>query len=207
MLDNSDVGSLCGEWELRYQAKGHKFYLHQKNEEANLELLKDYKLLQVRAIAPQSLEAVLQSIHDCLGSPDWATRKAAADTLSTLAMHSNNLIMDGAASTLAALEACRFDKVSFWTYFSSAQESQFLPFLPYYHLANTYFVFIAFLLLKSLGTSCVCPFWHVNNNPSFCPFCHIITHQTLIPLFIASLFWGHWVEPLVFVMDTHAAQI
>lgn len=68
-------------------------------------------LSQVRAIAPQSLEAVLQSIHDCLGSPDWATRKAAADTLSTLAMHSNNLIMDGAASTLAALEACRFDKI------------------------------------------------------------------------------------------------
>ncbi|CBI26604.3 unnamed protein product, partial [Vitis vinifera] len=68
-------------------------------------------LSQVGAIAPQSLEAVLQSIHDCLGSPDWATRKAAADTLSTLAMHSNNLIMDGATSTLAALEACRFDKI------------------------------------------------------------------------------------------------
>ncbi|RVW99556.1 Microtubule-associated protein TORTIFOLIA1 [Vitis vinifera] len=64
-----------------------------------------------RSNCTTKLEAVLQSIHDCLGSPDWATRKAAADTLSTLAMHSNNLIMDGATSTLAALEACRFDKI------------------------------------------------------------------------------------------------
>ncbi|XP_057951013.1 microtubule-associated protein TORTIFOLIA1 [Malania oleifera] len=68
-------------------------------------------LSQVGAIAPQSLELLLQSIHDCLGSSDWATRKAAADTLSSLALHSRNLVTDGAGSTLAVLEACRFDKI------------------------------------------------------------------------------------------------
>lgn len=73
-------------------------------------------LLQVGALAPQSLEPLLQSIHECLGSTDWATRKAAADTLSTLALHSSNLIKDGAATTLTVLEACRFDKVPFHTH-------------------------------------------------------------------------------------------
>lgn len=68
-------------------------------------------LSQVGALAPQSLEPLLQSIHECLGSTDWATRKAAADTLTALALHSSNLIRDGAASTLAVLEACRFDKI------------------------------------------------------------------------------------------------
>ncbi|KAK9269496.1 hypothetical protein L1049_001271 [Liquidambar formosana] len=68
-------------------------------------------LSQVGALAPQSLEPLLQSIHECLGSTDWATRKAAADTLSTLALHSSNLIKDGAATTLTVLEACRFDKI------------------------------------------------------------------------------------------------
>ena len=64
------------------------------------------------AIAPQSLESLLQSIHDCLGSADWGTRKAAADALTALVLHSSNLISDEAAnSTLTALEACRFDKV------------------------------------------------------------------------------------------------
>ena len=67
--------------------------------------------LQVGAITPQSLEHLLPSIHDCLTSTDWATRKAAADVLSSLALHSRSLVADGAASTVAALEACRFDKV------------------------------------------------------------------------------------------------
>lgn len=68
--------------------------------------------LQVGAIAPQGLESLLQNIHDCLGSTDWATRKAAADALSAIALHSSSLIADGAAnSTLTVLEACRFDKV------------------------------------------------------------------------------------------------
>lgn len=69
-------------------------------------------LLQVGAIAPQSLENLLQSIHECLGSTDWATRKAAADSLTALALHSSVLISDKAASTLTVLESYRFDKVA-----------------------------------------------------------------------------------------------
>lgn len=72
------------------------------------------------AIAPQSLENLLQSIHDCLGSTDWATRKAAAEALSALALHSSNLVSDKAASTLTALESCRFDKVGFRSIFGFA---------------------------------------------------------------------------------------
>eukprot|EP00257_Ricinus_communis_P026398 XP_025013812.1 microtubule-associated protein TORTIFOLIA1 isoform X2 [Ricinus communis] len=69
-------------------------------------------LSQVGAIAPQGLEPLLQSIHDCLGSTDWATRKAAADALSALALHSSSLITDEvASSTLTVLESCRFDKI------------------------------------------------------------------------------------------------
>ncbi|KAK6269731.1 hypothetical protein POUND7_006836 [Theobroma cacao] len=68
-------------------------------------------LSQVGAIAPPSLEALLQSIHECLGSTDWVTRKAAADALTALALHSNNLIADRAASTITALEGCRFDRM------------------------------------------------------------------------------------------------
>ncbi|XP_037497157.1 microtubule-associated protein TORTIFOLIA1 isoform X2 [Jatropha curcas] len=68
-------------------------------------------LAQVGSIAPQGLEPLLQSIHECLGSTDWATRKAAADALSALALHSSGLITDGATnSTLTVLETCRFDK-------------------------------------------------------------------------------------------------
>ncbi|CAA2974956.1 Microtubule-associated protein TORTIFOLIA1 [Olea europaea subsp. europaea] len=69
------------------------------------------RLSQVGAIAPQILETILQSVHECLGNSDWATRKAAADTLNALALHSSNLLTDRAASTLNVLEACRFDKI------------------------------------------------------------------------------------------------
>ncbi|KAL3503473.1 hypothetical protein ACH5RR_037922 [Cinchona calisaya] len=68
-------------------------------------------LSQVGAVAPQSLESLVQSIHDCLSSSDWATRKAAADTLTVLALHSSSLVTEGANSTLTVLEACRFDKI------------------------------------------------------------------------------------------------
>ncbi|XP_043691380.1 microtubule-associated protein TORTIFOLIA1-like [Telopea speciosissima] len=68
-------------------------------------------LSQVGAIAPQSLPVFLQSIHECLDSTDWATRKAAADTLTAIASYSSQLIADGTTSTITALEACRFDKV------------------------------------------------------------------------------------------------
>lgn len=68
-------------------------------------------LSQAQAIVPHSLESLLHCIHDCLGSSDWATRKAAADTLSALALNSRNIITDGAASTMTVLESCRFDKI------------------------------------------------------------------------------------------------
>ncbi|KAJ4827345.1 hypothetical protein Tsubulata_003301 [Turnera subulata] len=69
-------------------------------------------LAQVGSISPQGLEPLLHSIHDCLGSSDWGTRKASADALIALAVHSRSLVTDGAAnSTLSALEACRFDKI------------------------------------------------------------------------------------------------
>jgi hypothetical protein len=57
------------------------------------------------------MQQVLQSTRDCLENSDWATRKAAADTLCVLSAHSSHLIGDDAAPTLSALESCRFDKV------------------------------------------------------------------------------------------------
>ncbi|VVB00771.1 unnamed protein product [Arabis nemorensis] len=68
-------------------------------------------LSQVGAIAPQSLDSLLHSIHECLGCTDWVTRKAAADALISLAVHSSNLVVDKTDSTITALEACRFDKI------------------------------------------------------------------------------------------------
>ncbi|WJX37786.1 hypothetical protein P8452_25515 [Trifolium repens] len=68
-------------------------------------------LSQAGAIAPQSLENLLPSIHDCLSSNDWATRKAAAETLSSLALHSSSLITDKTAPTVALLETCWCDKI------------------------------------------------------------------------------------------------
>ncbi|KAJ0250345.1 TORTIFOLIA1-like protein 1 [Hirschfeldia incana] len=68
-------------------------------------------LSQVGAIAPQSVESLLQSIHECLKCTDWVTRKAASDVLISLAVHSTSLVADKTDSTLAALEACRFDKI------------------------------------------------------------------------------------------------
>ena len=59
------------------------------------------------------MEHLLPSIRDCLTSSDWATRKAAAEALTSLALHSSSLVVDGATPTLEALEACRFDKVAF----------------------------------------------------------------------------------------------
>lgn len=68
-------------------------------------------LSQAGAIAPQSLDNLLSSIHDCLSSSDWATRKAAAEALSSLALHSSSLITDKTTPTVTLLEACRVDKI------------------------------------------------------------------------------------------------
>lgn len=74
--------------------------------------------MQAGAIAPQSLDNLLSSIHDCLSSSDWATRKAAAEALSSLALHSSSLITDKTTPTVTLLEACRVDKVVFAMKFS-----------------------------------------------------------------------------------------
>ncbi|KAL0362249.1 UNVERIFIED_CONTAM: Microtubule-associated protein TORTIFOLIA1 [Sesamum calycinum] len=87
-------------------------YLNSPNFMAKASMLHVVSSLsQVGAITPQSLEPLLQSIHGCLSSSDWATRKAAADTLSVLSLNTGNITAEGATSTLNALEACRFDKV------------------------------------------------------------------------------------------------
>ncbi|KAF3634816.1 Microtubule-associated protein TORTIFOLIA1 [Capsicum annuum] len=87
-------------------------YLNSPNFMAKASLLPVVSSLsQVGAIAPQNLEPLLQAIHECLGNTDWATRKAAADTLSALALNSSNLVAGGATSTLTVLEASRFDKI------------------------------------------------------------------------------------------------
>ncbi|KAI7727245.1 hypothetical protein M8C21_033373 [Ambrosia artemisiifolia] len=67
--------------------------------------------MNVGAISPQGLEPLLQSIHDCLTNSDWAARKAAADALISLALHSTNLITGKTGPTISALEDCRFDKI------------------------------------------------------------------------------------------------
>ncbi|XP_009596085.1 microtubule-associated protein TORTIFOLIA1-like [Nicotiana tomentosiformis] len=87
-------------------------YLNNPNFMAKASLLPVVSSLsQVGAIAPQNLEPLLQTIHECLSNTDWATRKAAADTLSALALNSSNLVAGGATSTLTVLEASRFDKI------------------------------------------------------------------------------------------------
>lgn len=87
-------------------------YLNSPNFMAKAALLPVVSSLsQVGAVAPQSLESLVQSIQDCLSSSDWATRKAAAETLSVLASHSSSLVVEGADSTVTVLEACRFDKI------------------------------------------------------------------------------------------------
>ncbi|XP_020589545.1 TORTIFOLIA1-like protein 1 [Phalaenopsis equestris] len=68
------------------------------------------KLAQIGAVSSQSMPTVLQSARECLENTDWATRKAAADTLRVLAQASH-IIADWASQTIASLEACRFDKV------------------------------------------------------------------------------------------------
>lgn len=87
-------------------------FLNSPNFLANAALLPVVSSLsQVGAISRQVLEPLLQSIHECLNSSDWTTRKAAADTLNVLALYSSNLITEKPTSTITILEACRFDKI------------------------------------------------------------------------------------------------
>lgn len=90
------------------------------------------------------MEPLLQTIHECLASTDWATRKAAADALSALAMHSSNLVTDVASSTLTVLESCRFDKVA-------SQD---------FSLLHNYGIFIVFVFLEIFSFDISLMFWH-----------------------------------------------
>ncbi|XP_071702424.1 microtubule-associated protein TORTIFOLIA1-like [Rutidosis leptorrhynchoides] len=87
-------------------------FLNSPNFLANAALLPVISSLsQIGAISPQALDPLLQSIHNCIGNADWTIRKAAADTLNALALHSSNLIIEKPTSTITLLEACRFDKI------------------------------------------------------------------------------------------------
>lgn len=68
-------------------------------------------LAQVGALSQQYLAILMPCIHESLESTDWATRKAAADTLSRMGTHASHVLTNSKSSTIAALEACRFDKV------------------------------------------------------------------------------------------------
>ncbi|CAH9135696.1 unnamed protein product [Cuscuta epithymum] len=87
-------------------------YLNSPNFMAKASLLFVVSSLsQVGAIAPQNFESLLRCLQECISSSEWATRKAAADTLTVLALHSSNLVTREAASVLTLLEASRFDKI------------------------------------------------------------------------------------------------
>ncbi|MCO5603664.1 hypothetical protein L7F22_057815 [Adiantum nelumboides] len=60
----------------------------------------------------QCLAMVMACVQECLKSNDWATRKAAAETLACMASTTVGLSLGTYKSpVLEALEACRFDKV------------------------------------------------------------------------------------------------
>ncbi|EPS61086.1 potyviral helper component protease-interacting protein 2, partial [Genlisea aurea] len=87
-------------------------YLNSPNFMAKASLLQVVSCLsQVGAMAPQSFEQLQQSIHVCLRSSDWATRKAAADSLIILGSKSGAITEEAASCTVKVLETCRFDKI------------------------------------------------------------------------------------------------
>ncbi len=57
------------------------------------------------------LATLVSSVEDELEATEWATRKAAADTLACLATALGPALSHSKASSPAALVACRFDKV------------------------------------------------------------------------------------------------
>ncbi|CAN5960218.1 unnamed protein product [Sphagnum jensenii] len=69
-------------------------------------------LAQVPRVVDDALLATLvSSVEDELEATEWATRKAAADTLACLATALGPALSHSKASSTAALVACRFDKV------------------------------------------------------------------------------------------------
>ncbi len=68
--------------------------------------------MQVPGVVDDALLATLvSSVEDELEATEWATRKAAADTLACLATALGPALSHSKASSTAALVACRFDKV------------------------------------------------------------------------------------------------
>lgn len=63
------------------------------------------------ATSYQSLAMVMACVQDCLKSTDWATRKAAAETLACMASSVGTSLGSFKNPVLEVLEACRFDKV------------------------------------------------------------------------------------------------
>lgn len=68
-------------------------------------------LAQVGSVSQQYLSILMPCIHVSLDSNDWATRKAAADTLIRMANHLDNSLSTWKSATVLVLEACRFDKM------------------------------------------------------------------------------------------------
>ncbi len=68
--------------------------------------------MQVPGVVDDALLATLvSSVEDELEATEWATRKAAADTLACLATALGPALSHSKTSSTAALVACRFDKV------------------------------------------------------------------------------------------------
>lgn len=68
-------------------------------------------LSQVGALNQQQLALVMPCVHEALESTDWATRKAAAETLSRVGANLGPTLLSFRSTTLQVLESSRFDKV------------------------------------------------------------------------------------------------
>jgi hypothetical protein len=63
------------------------------------------------ASSPQTLSVLVPCMLDTLQSNDWTARKAAAEAFACMALRLGPLLSSFKSSCIAALEACRFDKV------------------------------------------------------------------------------------------------
>eukprot|EP00249_Psilotum_nudum_P014118 c24677_g1_i1 orf=128-3100(+) len=68
-------------------------------------------LSQVGAIGQQHLATLVPCMHEAMESNDWATRKAAAESLALIASNLGPALGSFKVSTLLVLESYRFDKV------------------------------------------------------------------------------------------------
>ena len=63
-------------------------------------------------VSASQLPVLLASVQEELDSSEWAVRKAAADTLSSMATSAGTALASYRGGVLAALESGRFDKVN-----------------------------------------------------------------------------------------------